>query len=353
MYTSWRGIVSCALLLSACGESDQPRPAVDAGNQSIDARTVDAAPIDAPPLQFESCRGLLTQCGALSPESCCTWYGVPGGQFFRSFDRAADESSGRENFPATISSFRLDKFEVTVGRFRQFVDHGLATRRDPPVPGTGAHKTPASGWDPSWNTSLAPNKEMLSALLKCDPNLATWTDVEGNNERQPINCVTWYEAMAFCAWDGGYLPTEAEWNYAAAGGSEQRAYPWSIPPGSLTIDRQHTSYDPSNGAGGCVGDEIPGCNLNDIVTEGDKAVGDGRWGHSNLAGNVAEWTLDYFATYDPNECTDCIVLSPTMYRVVRGGGFINGAVQLRSGSRNSAPPEFRSYFIGFRCARAK
>ncbi len=48
----------------------------------------------------------------------------------------------------------------------------------------------------------------------------------GSNENQPINCVTWYEAFAFCISDGGYLPTAAEWNYAAAGGSDQRAYPF-------------------------------------------------------------------------------------------------------------------------------
>lgn len=130
----------------------------------------------------------------------------------------------------------------------------------------------------------------LVTWVKCNSTTQTWTDTPAGNEHRPMNCVSWYEAMAFCVWDGGYLPTEAEWNYAAAGGDQQRVYPWSSPAGSLTpVDGSHASYwDGTN----CVGDGAAGCAVTDLVAVGTKPLGDGRCGQSDLAGNVAEWVLD-------------------------------------------------------------
>jgi formylglycine-generating enzyme required for sulfatase activity len=186
----------------------------------------------------------------------------------------------------------------------------------------------------------------LQTALSCD--LPTWTDQLDTQENVPINCITWFEAMAFCIWDGGFLATEAEWNYAAAGGEQQRAYPWSSPPGALVLDPSHASYFDGTD---CVGDGQPDCTLSDIYHVGARPNGDGRWGQSDLAGNIAEWTLDWAGTY-PASCVDCANLGPAAKRIARGGGFATDEDDLRTGSRLSFSPSTRSSFVGARCARA-
>jgi formylglycine-generating enzyme required for sulfatase activity len=154
--------------------------------------------------------------------------------------------------------------------------------------------------------------------------------------------------MAFCAWDGAYLATEAEWNFAAAGGDQQLPYPWASPASSTAIDGSHASYfDGTN----CVGDGMAGCALTDLVAVGTKPAGDGRWGHSDLAGNVAEWTLDWTATY-ALPCMDCAALTATATRTIRGGNYNQAATVARTTTRGSFPPASRFPGVGARCARA-
>ena len=327
----WFHVAACVFGLVSCGYP--PLPELGGGTR------------DAP-----SCVGLPATCGVSGNDSCCNSLEVPSGSYDRSYDLAGDGTSGNTMYPATVSKFRLDKYEVTVGRFRAFVNAGMGTQLSPPMPNAAAHANIAgSGWSASWNATLVANTAALVAAVKCNSTWQTWTDTPAANEHRPMICITWYEAMAFCAWDGGYLPTETEWNYAASGGDQQRAYPWSNPAGSLTpLDSAHASYyDGTN----CVGDGMAGCAATDMVAVGTKPAGDGRWFQSDLAGNVFEWTLDWYASY-VNPCMDCANLVEASYRVVRGGSFVNGATDLRGSYRYDFTPTNRNYNIGVRCARS-
>jgi len=251
--------------------------------------------------------------------------------------------------PATVSAFRLDSYEVTVGRFRQFVEAGLGTQQNPPAADAGARTLNGmanqGGWDPTWNASLAADATVLRAAVKCEATYQTWTDTVGVNENRPMVCITWYEAMAFCAWDGGLLPTEAESMYAASGGSLHRAYPWSSPAGSTAIDCTVTNYGgtmwPTTA---CVG-----AGANNVGST--SPAGDGVWGQADLGGNVWEWALDWYASPLPAPCNNCANLFPSSDRVIRGGSFGHGASNLRAADRNVFTPADRSFDVGARCSR--
>lgn len=315
-----------------------PQSCDSGGNWKDEAACLDDAPFcvggicTIPP----SCIDLPNTCGAPMTEGCCFSPLVDGGTFNRSNDA---------NFPAQISPFRLDRFEVSVGRFRKFVG---AYPGNQPKEGAGAHPhLEYSGWKTAWEAYLSLDQMGLQAALKCDKDFQTWTDTPENNEALPINCVTWFEAFAFCAWDGGRLPTEAEWNYAAAGGDQQRVYPWSNPPPSTAINSSYAVYD-------CKGDgSIAGaCSAADIRHVGSTSkVGDGLWGQADLAGNIWEWTLDWYYGAYVNPCVDCANLDPLWGRVLRGGSWVFDASFLLSSYRHYEYPTHRSAGSGFRCAR--
>ena len=318
-------------------------------------------------------------------EPCCTSNEVPGGAFYESYDgHSSDNGYGTATFGETISTFRLDRYEVTVARFLQFV---AALSADGggflPEPGSGKHShlnggqglvdsrggadagAYEQGWQPSWNSDL----RQLAAdpsLLDCPNALGTWT--QGGS--LPINCITWVEAYAFCIWDGGFLPSEAEWNYAAAGGGEQRYYPWSP---SLEEQQAMAAFDTTatcNNANftpesPCIPGELGGgfpAGVGLTSRPPDAGGGDSLWAQADMAGNVVEWTLDFYWAKDPASCQDCARTSPppdagpveagVVPRVQRGGSFVSNALGIRTVQRGSSPQRDRSYVAGVRCARA-
>lgn len=304
---------------------------------------------------FPSCSGLANNCGASGTESCCSSPLVAGGTF---------ERWNSEYSPATISSFRLDKFETTVGRFRAFKSAWDGGWR--PAAAAGKHTYLNSGngldnlaasptYEPGWNKSWDANVDISNTGLACDATFATWTSTAGSNERRPINCLSWYAAHAFCIWDGGFLPSDAEWNYAAAGGGGtfgQRAYPWSDPSSSTTINATHASYWVDSTLE-CGGDGVNGCAVGDLILVGTKPAGSGRYGHADMAGNVAEWTLDFWNNSQAGSCTDCTNLpSDGTSRMSRGGSYDAPAGFLYTLFGFGVDPATPSDAYGVRCARA-
>ncbi len=291
--------------------------------------------------------GVGPTCGATKADDCCAISPVPGGTYNRSNQSA---------YPATVSPFLLDKQEVTVGRFRRFVNANLGTQAAPPISGVGAHpKIASSGWDSSWNAKLAASPAALLTTLHCGNS--HWTDAVDAYESYPMGCITFYVGFAFCAWDGGRLPTEAEWNYAAAGGSEQRKYAWSSPPGSAAIDDTYATYGCFGHGGTPTHNEAgsPNCVATDILAVGvHSPKGDGKWGHADLGGSMWEWTLDVYASpYPQADCVDCanLKVSSASERVIRGGDYDSDPYMLDTAYRSSDLPTTYQDDRGLRCAR--
>ncbi len=286
--------------------------------------------------------GAGMDCGLFGTADCCATAPVDTAAEGSSFNRSNDPTA-----PATVSPFKLDVYEVTVGRFRVFVERGYGTQGKPPVAGAGAHPRVmgATGWDPTWNAKLEPDTQTLKTNLTCNTGYPTWSDAARSYERMPMGCVTWYEAFAFCAWDGGRLPTEAEWNFAAAAGTEQRVLPW----GGTLLSIDYASYD-------CLADGSgpQDCGYMDILPVGQKMFGDGKYGHADLAGGVWELVLDGYGLY-PTPCLNCAgPLPPASMNnkaTSRGGGFNSTEMFVSTVERNPASATLRDPAIGFRCAR--
>ncbi|HTV25255.1 MAG TPA: formylglycine-generating enzyme family protein, partial [Polyangiaceae bacterium] len=163
-----------------------------------------------------------------------------------------------------------------------------------------------------------------------------------SSSRIPLNCLTWPEAAAFCAWDGARLPTYAEWHYAAAGGAQDRIYPWGNEP---TPSRLYALY-------GCtLGVERPECTAAYVLPVGSLPSGAGLFAQEDLAGSMTEWLLDGSLSAYVDGCVDCVGAPPSPHRFWKSGSWVDDAASLLNGYFAIVEPTLRLPFLGLRCAR--
>jgi formylglycine-generating enzyme required for sulfatase activity len=298
----------------------------------------DAEP--SPPRLPPSCRESNPQCGiATSRASCCESLPVTGGLF-----ELQPDGTGA-TVPVTVSSFRLDRFEVTVGRMREFIEHYDEWRDEgQPEQDLGDHPLiPGSGWQvPRFSDALPASAEEFGERLRdCGPTPFS-TYAEAPSDQVPLNCASWFEAAAFCAWDGGRLPTLRELAYAAVGGAEQRLYPWGNAPEPSRVTALF----------GCsINTFDPVCTIAEVTPVGARPAGAGLFGHDDLSGSMSEWVLDVGASLD-RPCVDCADLGPgEAQRRWRDGNWLTDAETMKNGTFYSLPPGDRNFFLGLRCAR--
>lgn len=363
-----RVFLANVIFISACTSFGSSSGLDDSNSQEknpLPSSNVDASSIEVEktPLHI-SCEGTVDSCTSPGGKvtSCCDIKTIKGGTFLVGTPASGPRreacdgwayGSCFEESPShdmTVSDFRLDTYEVTVGRFRRFVEGypenlvGLQGRHER-VSGSNYRQT----W-PKYET-----KSELVLSLKCDPSQSSWVDSPEDSENKPINCVTWYEAFAFCAWDGGRLPTETEWEYAASGGQDYRVLPW----GNEQPDSTRAMYAMMNDGS---------ITTPDLPLVGSSPLGVGKFGHQDLGGSLSEWTLDMFSSYNVESCktnltcgngfpacVDCVNIQRlgelSSQASVRGGSYMTGAGFLRSTVRMYQALGTRSPTTGFRCVK--
>lgn len=197
-----------------------------------------------------------------------------------------------------LDGFYIDTTEVTNGKYKEFV---AATGRKPPI---------------YW----------------AEP---TYIEIEDKMSAYPVTYVTWHDADAYCKWRKKRLPTEKEWEKTARG-TDGREFPWG----------DEFDIKKANALG-----EYGG-----LGPAGKFPEGTSPYGAVDMAGNVWEWTADWYKQYPGGDFSDEDY--GEKFKVVRGGGWggvghYSLQIYVRTSYRNVAPPDRGFDDLGFRCARSE
>jgi formylglycine-generating enzyme required for sulfatase activity len=245
---------------------------------------------------------------------------VAGGTFSMGSPTGVGDGDEHPQHQVTLGGYCIDKTEVTVVAYTQCVDSGKCT----------AAAGPANGFDSLCNSKRADRQD------------------------HPVNCVDWNQATAYCAWEKKRLPSEAEWEYAARGG-EGRTYPWGNEAPSAK--RLNACGSECRALGKRLGLEWKVMYEDSDGWEATAPVGTFQSGASpfgalDMAGNVWEWTADWYGAYTAGASTNPHGPKDGTARVVRGGGWLNiVASTVRGALRYRLDPAVRNSDLGLRCAR--
>jgi len=167
--------------------------------------------------------------------------------------------------------------------------------------------------------------------------LCTWDVLEKGGH--PVNCVTWQQAVTFCTWAGGRLPSEAEWEFAARSQGTADTYPWGD-------DTASCDYAIMNAGG-------DGCGTGETWEVCSKPDGNSVQGLCDMSGNVWEWVQDwYHSDYVGAPIDGSAWESPAgVSRVVRGGSLADNGEKQRARYRSSQDPSSNTETLGFRCVQ--
>jgi formylglycine-generating enzyme required for sulfatase activity len=224
---------------------------------------------------------------------------IPSGKFLMGCvpgDKQCEKDENPRHEVSLSKDFWITRTEVTVGAYDRF------TRAEP------GHKLPKT--------------KTLHGLVATE---------------LPITDISWDDAVDYCKWAGGRLPTEAEWEYAARGGKQDWIYPWG-------------SWDPNKANWGKTDIKKVRAPFDEMVPV--RKIGDGNgYDLYDMAGNAAEWTADYYSptAYADGQNTDPKGPPDGKERVVRGGSWYDPEKFLRNSARDKKAPDKPVNTIGFRC----
>lgn len=276
---------------------------------------------------------------------------ITAGQFIMGSDKV-DASGNKEEYGLvkplfldehpeqriSLPAFYLDRYEVSNVQYKKFV---AATRHTEPFHWSqnGFNLVEARLQASDLETlrwiateyfkfdidTRAASKNQLLRMMQEDQHL---------KGRLPVTNVSWYDADAYCRWAGKRLPTEAEWEKAARG-ENGNEYPWG------------NDWDTGKTNVGDDADWEEG-----IAPVGSYANNQSPYGVYDMAGNVWEWTADWYQPYPNSDYTSDDF--GEKHKVIRGGGGGVGHYSLsfffRSAMRGNAAPNTQSGDVGFRCA---